>query len=187
MLRNSWACVTRSAAATRRASGRCWKSWPWCREDGPLVFHEVTPELVRGIVSEWTGIPEAKLGGAEAGNLARLGEALRRRVRGQDHALEAIERAVLAAQVGLNSESKPTGIFLLVGPSGVGKTETALAVADALFGGERNLVCINMSEFQEKHTVSRLIGSPPGYVGYGEGGRLTEGRAQTTLLHRALR
>ena len=144
------------------------------QEDGPLVFHEVTPELVRGIVSEWTGIPEAKLGGAEAGNLARLGEALRRRVRGQDHALEAIERAVLAAQVGLNSESKPTGIFLLVGPSGVGKTETALAVADALFGGERNLVCINMSEFQEKHTVSRLIGSPPGYVGYGEGGRLTE-------------
>ena len=144
------------------------------QESAPLVFHEVTPELVRGIVSEWTGIPESKLGGAEGRSLARLGEELRRRVRGQDHALEVIERAVLAAQVGLNSESKPTGIFLLVGPSGVGKTETALAVADALFGGERNLVCINMSEFQEKHTVSRLIGSPPGYVGYGEGGRLTE-------------
>lgn len=144
------------------------------QESGSLVFHEVTPELVHGIVSEWTGIPESKLGGAEGRNLARLGVELRRRVRGQDHALGFIERAVLAAQVGLNCESKPTGIFLLVGPSGVGKTETAMAVADTLFGGERNLVCINMSEFQEKHTVSRLIGSPPGYVGYGEGGRLTE-------------
>lgn len=142
--------------------------------DRPLVFHEVTPDLVRGIVSEWTGIPMSKLGGNGLGALGRLGSDLRRRVRGQDHALEAIERAVLAAQVGLNSASKPTGIFLLVGPSGVGKTETALAVADSLFGGERMLVCINMTEFQEKHTVSRLIGSPPGYVGFGEGGRLTE-------------
>lgn len=142
--------------------------------DRPLVFHEVTPDLVRGIVSEWTGIPMSKLGGNGLGALGRLGADLRRRVRGQDHALEAIERAVLAAQAGLNSASKPTGIFLLVGPSGVGKTETALAVADSLFGGERMLVCINMTEFQEKHTVSRLIGSPPGYVGFGEGGRLTE-------------
>jgi type VI secretion system protein VasG len=141
--------------------------------EGPLVFHEVTPDLVRGIVSEWTGIPVSKLGGG-SGALCGLGDGLRRRVRGQEHALETIERAVLAAQVGLNSASKPTGIFLLVGPSGVGKTETALAVADALFGGERMLVCINMTEFQEKHTVSRLIGSPPGYVGFGEGGRLTE-------------
>ena len=142
--------------------------------DRPLVFHEVTPDLVRGIVSEWTGIPVSKLGDNGLGALGRLGSDLRRRVRGQDHALEAIERAVIAAQVGLNSASKPTGIFLLVGPSGVGKTETALAVADSLFGGERMLVCINMTEFQEKHTVSRLIGSPPGYVGFGEGGRLTE-------------
>jgi type VI secretion system protein VasG len=144
-------------------------------QDGcPLVFHEVTPDLVRGIVSEWTGIPVAKLGGNGAWALQGLGRVLRQRVRGQDHALETIERAVLAAQAGLNSSSKPTGVFLLAGPSGVGKTETALAVADALFGGERTLVCINMSEFQEKHTVSRLIGSPPGYVGFGEGGRLTE-------------
>lgn len=140
----------------------------------PLVFHEVTPALVRGIVSEWTGIPESKLGGGGVGVIERLGEDLRRRVRGQDFALETIEQAVLAAQVGLNSATRPTGIFLLVGPSGVGKTETALAVADALFGGPHMLVCINMSEFQEKHTVSRLIGSPPGYVGFGEGGRLTE-------------
>jgi type VI secretion system protein VasG len=142
--------------------------------EGPLVFHEVTPDLVRSIVSEWTGIPVSKLGGGGSGALGGLRDGLRRRVRGQDHALDTIERAVLAAQVGLNSASKPTGIFLLVGPSGVGKTETALAVADVLFGGERMLVCINMSEFQEKHTVSRLIGSPPGYVGFGEGGRLTE-------------
>lgn len=142
--------------------------------DGPLVFHEVTPDLVRGIVSEWTGIPVSKLGGGGSGALGGLRDGLRRRVRGQEHALDTIERAVLAAQVGLNSASKPTGIFLLVGPSGVGKTETALAVADALFGGERMLVCINMSEFQEKHTVSRLVGAPPGYVGFGEGGRLTE-------------
>jgi type VI secretion system protein VasG len=140
----------------------------------PLLFHEVTPDLVRGIVSEWTGIPVSKLGGDGVGVIERLGEDLRRRVRGQDYALKAIERTVLAAQVGLNSATKPTGIFLLVGPSGVGKTETALAVADALFGGSHMLVCINMSEFQEKHTVSRLIGSPPGYVGFGEGGRLTE-------------
>jgi len=100
----------------------------------PLVFHEVTPALVRGIVSEWTGIPESKLGGGGVGVIERLGEDLRRRVRGQDFALETIEQAVLAAQVGLNSATRPTGIFLLVGPSGVGKTETALAVADALFG-----------------------------------------------------
>lgn len=142
--------------------------------DGPLVFHEVTPDLVRGIVSEWTGIPVAKLGGGGGGALERLGAELRRRVRGQDHALGVIERAVLAAQAGLNCATRPTGVFLLVGPSGVGKTETALAVADSLFGGPHMSVCINMTEFQERHTVSRLIGSPPGYVGYGEGGRLTE-------------
>jgi type VI secretion system protein VasG len=140
----------------------------------PMVFHEVTPDLVREIVSEWTGIPVAKLGGNGTNLLAGMGESLRQRVRGQSHAIEVIEQAVLAAQAGLNSPIRPTGIFLLVGPSGVGKTETALAVADTLFGGERMMVGINMSEFQEKHTVSRLIGSPPGYVGYGEGGRLTE-------------
>lgn len=142
--------------------------------DSPLVFFEVSPNLVTGIVAEWTGIPEGKLGGADAGSLTSLGQRLRKRIYGQEHALNAIEKAVVAAQAGLDSPTRPTGIFLLVGPSGVGKTETALAVADELFGGERMLISINMSEFQEKHTVSRLIGSPPGYVGYGEGGRLTE-------------
>ncbi len=140
----------------------------------PLVFYEVSPDLVAGIVSEWTGIPVSKLSGTGSASLASLSGTLRRRIRGQDHALAAIEQAVLAAHAGLDTPTRPTGIFLFVGPSGVGKTETALAVADELYGGERMLVSINMSEFQEKHTVSRLIGSPPGYVGYGEGGRLTE-------------
>lgn len=143
--------------------------------DQPMVFHEVSPSLVTGIVSEWTGVPMEKLtGGGEAATLAQFGQKLRQRIRGQEHALAAIEKSVLASQVGLENPDTPTGIFLLVGPSGVGKTETALAIADELFGGERFLISINMSEFQEKHTVSRLIGSPPGYVGYGEGGRLTE-------------
>jgi type VI secretion system protein VasG len=142
--------------------------------DEPLVFFEVSPELVTGIVSEWTGIPAAKLGGVQEAALTTLGARLRSRIRGQDFALNAIEKAVVTGHTGLDNPARPTGVFLLVGPSGVGKTETALAVADELFGGERMLVSINMSEFQEKHTISRLIGSPPGYVGYGEGGRLTE-------------
>lgn len=142
--------------------------------DAPLVFHEVNPELVAGIVSEWTGIPVGKLSGTGVASVTSLGEALHRRIRGQDHALKTIEKAAKAAHAGLDNPNRPTGIFLFVGPSGIGKTETALAVAEELYGGERMLVSINMSEFQEKHTISRLIGSPPGYVGYGEGGRLTE-------------
>jgi len=140
----------------------------------PLVFFEVNPELVTSIVSEWTGIPAGKLGGAQEMSLSTLGDRLGQRIRGQGFALQAIEKAVITGNTGLNDPTRPTGVFLLVGPSGVGKTETALAVADELFGGERMLISINMSEFQEKHTISRLIGSPPGYVGYGEGGRLTE-------------
>ena len=140
----------------------------------PLVFYEVSPELIESIVAEFTGIPVGKLGNDEASVLQNLGSNLKTRICGQDHAIAAIERAVLASKTGLNNPTAPAGIFLLVGPSGVGKTETALAVADELFGGERMLISINMSEFQEKHTISRLIGSPPGYVGYGEGGRLTE-------------
>ena len=140
----------------------------------PLVFHEVTPQLVAEIISEWTGIPLGKLEEDTARRLSRLKDHLHQRIRGQDHALECLEKAVLAARTGLNNPQAPTGIFLLVGPSGVGKTETALAIADELYGGEEMLISINMSEFQEKHTISRLIGSPPGYVGYGEGGRLTE-------------
>lgn len=143
------------------------------RAGRPLVFHEVDVPLVTELVSEWTGVPVEKLMG-EAKGIGDFGARLRRRVRGQEMAVRAIEKAVLTVFSGLENPVTPNGVFLLVGPSGVGKTETALAVAEELFGGERFLISVNMSEFQEKHTASRLIGSPPGYVGYGEGGRLTE-------------
>ncbi len=142
--------------------------------DDPLVFYEVNPSLVASIIAEWTGIPLGKLTESSAWKLANLSERLRDRIKGQDFALATLEKAVLAARTGMNNPNSPTAILLLVGPSGVGKTETALAVADELYGGERMIISINMSEFQEKHTISRLIGSPPGYVGYGDGGRLTE-------------
>ncbi|MFO0983708.1 MAG: type VI secretion system ATPase TssH [Planctomycetota bacterium] len=140
----------------------------------PLVPLEVDPEIVAKVVSDWTGIPVGKMVRDEAESLLKFEENLRRRIKGQDHVLEIIARGVRAAKAGLKSPRTPMGVFLFVGPSGVGKTECALAVADLLFGGERFMTTINMSEFQEKHTVSRLIGSPPGYVGYGEGGVLTE-------------
>lgn len=140
----------------------------------PLVFAEVTPEVVARVVSDWTGIPIGKMVQDQAEALLHLEENLRRRIKGQDHALEIVARGIRAAKAGLKNPRTPMGVFLFAGPSGVGKTETALGVADLLFGGERFLTVINMSEFQEKHTVSRLIGSPPGYVGYGEGGVLTE-------------
>jgi type VI secretion system protein VasG len=139
----------------------------------PLVYYEVDVPLVTELISEWTGVPVGKLSG-QAKGIKDFGDRLRRRIRGQELAVSAIEKAVLTVFSGLENPEAPNGIFLLVGPSGVGKTETALAVAEELFGGERFLISVNMSEFQEKHTVSRLIGSPPGYVGYGEGGRLTE-------------
>jgi type VI secretion system protein VasG len=142
--------------------------------EDPLVFFEVTPRLVASIVAEWTGIPLEKIGEEAAGKLTRFGDRLRARIKGQEFALQNLEKAVLTSRTGMNSPGAPTAIFLLVGPSGTGKTETALTVADELYGGERAIISINMSEFQEKHTISRLIGSPPGYVGYGEGGRLTE-------------
>jgi type VI secretion system protein VasG len=110
----------------------------------------------------------------QAANIVQLEEKLKERIKGQDHGLTLISEGIKAAKSGLKDPSQPLGIFLLVGPSGVGKTETALALADLLFGGERFVTSINMSEFQEKHTLSRLVGSPPGYVGYGEGGVLTE-------------
>jgi type VI secretion system protein VasG len=166
--------VPSSQSAPRASLGKLTEELSVVQAGSPLVFHEVSPELVSGIVSEWTGIPVSKLSGTGIVSVPGLSQALRHRIRGQEHALVAIEKAVMAAHAGLDSPTRPTGIFLFVGPSGVGKTETALAVAEELYGGERMLVSINMSEFQEKHTISRLIGSPPGYVGYGEGGRLTE-------------
>ena len=140
----------------------------------PLIHHEVTTDIVAKVVSDWTGIPVGKMLRDEAASILQLEDNLKARIKGQDHALGTICRIIRSAKAGLTSPNAPLGVFLLVGPSGVGKTETGLSVADLLFGGERFMVTINMSEFQEKHTVSRLIGSPPGYVGYGEGGVLTE-------------
>ncbi|OGP97594.1 MAG: ClpV1 family T6SS ATPase, partial [Deltaproteobacteria bacterium RBG_19FT_COMBO_52_11] len=144
-------------------------------QDGtPLVHNEVDPDVVAKVVSDWTGIPLGKVLRDQAQNIVNLEENLNKRIKGQDEALKVIGQVIKAAKAGLTDPQQPLGIFLLVGPSGVGKTETGLAMADLLFGGDRFLVTINMSEFQEGHTVSRLIGSPPGYVGYGEGGVLTE-------------
>ncbi|MCJ8170453.1 type VI secretion system ATPase TssH [Atopomonas sediminilitoris] len=139
-----------------------------------LVSYEVCPRLVAEVISQWTGVPLSQLAREHNLKVASFAAELRNRVRGQEQAVQALDRSMRAAAAGLNNPLAPTGVFLLVGPSGVGKTETALALADLLYGGERFLTVINMSEFQEKHTVSRLIGSPPGYVGYGEGGMLTE-------------
>lgn len=142
--------------------------------DAPLLRIEVDPDVVAKVVSDWTGIPLGKVLRDQAGNIMRLDADLSKRIRGQEKAIETISKSLRASKAGLTDPRQPLGVFLLVGPSGVGKTETGLALADLLFGGDRFLVTINMSEFQESHSVSRLIGSPPGYVGYGEGGILTE-------------
>jgi type VI secretion system protein VasG len=140
----------------------------------PLMRVCVDSHLVGEVVSGWTGIPVGKMLKDEIATVLKLESHLGARVIGQAHALEAISHRIRTARAGLDDPIKPVGTFLLVGPSGVGKTETALALSDLLFGGEHNLITINMSEFQEAHTVSTLKGSPPGYVGYGEGGVLTE-------------
>ncbi|VVM52356.1 type VI secretion system ATPase TssH [Pseudomonas fluorescens] len=141
---------------------------------GRLVSFEVCPRLVAEVVSAWTGVPLAQLAREHNAKVASFASDLRLRIRGQEQAVHALDRSMRATAAGLNKSDAPVGVFLLVGPSGVGKTETALALADLLYGGDRFITTINMSEFQEKHTVSRLIGAPPGYVGYGEGGMLTE-------------
>jgi type VI secretion system protein VasG len=139
-----------------------------------LIKIEVDPDVVAQVVADWTGIPLGKVQRDEADTILRLADRLKERIKGQDTALQAIAEVIKAAKAGIKNPSQPIGVFLLAGPSGVGKTETGLALADLLFGSDRNIVTINMSEFQEGHTVSRLIGSPPGYVGFGEGGMLTE-------------
>lgn len=139
-----------------------------------LVSFEVCPRLVAEVISHWTGVPLSQLAREHNSKVLTFAHDLGLRVRGQAQAIAALDRSMRATAAGLNRADAPVGVFLLVGPSGVGKTETALALADLLYGGERFLTTINMSEFQEKHTVSRLIGAPPGYVGYGEGGMLTE-------------
>jgi len=140
----------------------------------PMVPLQVDGHVVAEIVAAWTGIPLGKMLKDEIQTVLKLKPMLQARVIGQDHALDAVAQRVRTARAQLEDPNKPKGVFLFVGPSGVGKTETALALADALYGGERKLVTINMSEYQEAHSVSGLKGSPPGYVGYGEGGVLTE-------------
>ncbi|MBD9420515.1 type VI secretion system ATPase TssH [Achromobacter sp. ACM04] len=142
--------------------------------EAPLVPAFVDAQVIAEIVSAWTGIPLGRMVNDEIRTVLELQPLLAERVIGQDHALHAIAQRVRTARAGLEDPNKPKGVFLFIGPSGVGKTETALAVADVLYGGERKLVTINMSEYQEAHSVSGLKGSPPGYVGYGEGGVLTE-------------
>ncbi|HKT97978.1 MAG TPA: AAA family ATPase, partial [Paraburkholderia sp.] len=142
--------------------------------DGPMVPLQVDAHVVAEVVASWTGIPLGRMVKDEIKTVLNLSPLLGERVIGQDHALEAIAQRVRTANANLEDPNKPRGVFMFVGPSGVGKTETALALADILYGGERKLVTINMSEYQEAHSVSGLKGSPPGYVGYGEGGVLTE-------------
>ena len=140
----------------------------------PLIRISVDGLLVGDVISGWTGIPVGKMMRDDVAVALSMESLLGGRVIGQNHALEAISRRIRTSKAGIEDPGKPVGVFMLAGPSGVGKTETALALSDLLFGGERNLITINMSEFQEAHTVSTLKGSPPGYVGYGEGGVLTE-------------
>ena len=144
------------------------------QEKSSLIHIEVDPNIVSKIVSDWTGIPLGNIMRDEAIRVNLLEENILKRIKGQNNAIELISEEIRNAKAGIKMPEQPLGVFLLVGPSGVGKTETGLTVADLLFGGEKFMVTINMSEFQEKHTVSRLLGSPPGYVGYGEGGVLTE-------------
>ena len=142
--------------------------------DTPLMEPYVDSQAIAAVISGWTGIPVGKMVKDEIEAVLSLGERLEERVIGQSHALEAISQRVRTSRANLDDPRRPIGVFMLVGPSGVGKTETAVALADNLYGGEHNMVTINMSEYQEAHTVSSLKGSPPGYVGYGEGGVLTE-------------
>jgi type VI secretion system protein VasG len=142
--------------------------------DSPLIPMQVDGLVVAEIVASWTGIPLGKMVKDEINTVLKLKPLLEERVIGQNHALEAVAQRVRTARANLEDPNKPKGVFMFVGPSGVGKTETALALADILYGGEKKLITINMSEYQESHTVSGLKGSPPGYIGYGEGGVLTE-------------
>ena len=140
----------------------------------PLILPSVDSQAVSSVVADWTGIPVGRMQRNEIETVLNLPKLLGQRVIGQDHAMEMIAKRIQTSRAGLDNPSKPIGVFMLAGTSGVGKTETAIALAEALYGGEQNMIVINMSEYQEAHTVSSLKGAPPGYVGYGEGGVLTE-------------
>ena len=139
-----------------------------------MVQIEVDGQTISEVISGWTGIPTGRMLTNEIATVLKLEELIGQRIIGQDHALRALAQMIQTSHAGIEDPSKPKAVFMFVGPSGVGKTETALALSELLYGGEDNLITINMSEYQEAHTVSSLKGSPPGYVGYGEGGVLTE-------------
>ncbi len=142
--------------------------------ESPLILPSVDSQAVASVVGDWTGIPVGRMVKNEIDNIIHLADNIEQRIIGQRHALDMIAKRVQTSRAGLDNPNKPIGVFMLAGTSGVGKTETALALAEALYGGEQNIITINMSEYQEAHTVSTLKGAPPGYVGYGEGGVLTE-------------
>ena len=144
------------------------------QSEGSLLKEEVDPEEIASIVGRWTGIPVSRLLEGETQKLIHMEERLHQRVVGQDDALSVVSKAVRRARAGLQDPNRPIGSFIFLGPTGVGKTELARALAEFMFDDEHAMIRIDMSEYQEKHTVSRLIGAPPGYVGYDEGGQLTE-------------
>ncbi|WP_268798945.1 type VI secretion system ATPase TssH [Pseudomonas huanghezhanensis] len=144
------------------------------QDENPLILPTVDYQAVASVVADWTGIPVGRMARNELHTVLNLAQQLKTRIIGQDHALEMIASRIQTSRAGLDNPHKPVGVFLLAGTSGVGKTETALALAEALYGGEQNVITLNMSEFQEAHSVSTLKGAPPGYIGYGEGGLLTE-------------
>jgi type VI secretion system protein VasG len=165
---------TEEIAATKQELHSLMKVLTEMQGDEPMIQVNVGSQAIAEVVANWTGIPVGKMVSNEINAIMNLKNALEKRVIGQDHALEAIAESIRTSRAGLTDPRKPVGVFFMVGSSGIGKTETALALADELYGGEGNITCINMSEFKEEHKVSMLLGSPPGYVGYGEGGVLTE-------------
>lgn len=161
-------------AATRAALGEKFTALSEIDPAQRMIYAHVDEQSVASVVSDWTGIPVGRMVKDEIETVLNLAETLNKRVVGQGHGISMIAKRIETNRARLDNPNKPIGVFMLCGPSGVGKTETALALAEALYGGEQNVITINMSEFQEAHTVSTLKGAPPGYVGYGEGGRLTE-------------
>ncbi len=162
------------ADATRKALTDAIEAYDKVKSKPALVSADVDPDTVARIIENWTGIPVSKMQKDDVATLLTLEDKLRDRVRGQDHAMKIVAETIRASQAGVSNPNQPVGVLLFVGPSGVGKTETAIALAEAMYGGERFMTVINMSEFQEQAALSRLIGASAGYVGYGEGGVLTE-------------
>ena len=166
--------VSEEAQAARAALTAALEGYEKVKSKPALVSADVDPDAVARVVENWTGIPVGKMQKDDVANLLHLEDKLRERVRGQDHAMRTVAEVIRASQAGVSNPNQPVGVLLFVGPSGVGKTETAIALAEAMYGGERFMTTINMSEFQEEAALSRLIGASAGYVGYGEGGVLTE-------------